>query len=195
MKELSIKAQKRENLGKGDANRLRKQGFVPGNLYGKGEQIFLKIKKEDLNPIIYTKNNYLINLEVDGKVYKCVKKEIQFHPVNDYPIHADFMIVNEEKPISVKLPIALVGNSVGVQAGGHLYQLKRYLTVKGLLKHIPEELVIDITNLELGKAIKVENLKFDNLQILDAPSDLVVMVKYTRAAKEAEQQQQQAGKK
>lgn len=193
MKEITLKASKRTQSGKSYAKNIRKQGLIPAVIYGTTEPVMVEIEERQLQQIIYTNKSFFINIEVDGKNYKCIKQDAQFHAVSDQMLHIDFLAINDEKPVRLFLPIVLTGNSIGVQAGGHLYQLKRYLQAKSLPKFMPDDLVIDITNLDLGKTLQVKDLKFENIELLDSPNDLVVMVQMTRAA--VSQQQEEQGKK
>lgn len=190
MKEITLKATKRTQAGKSYAKNIRKKGLIPSIIYGTAEPIMVEIEEKQLQPIIYTNKSYFINIDVEGKTYKCIKQDAQFHAVSEQMLHIDFLAISEDKPVRLFLPIVLSGNSIGVQSGGHLYQLKRYLHTKALPKYMPDELVIDITNLDLGKTLQVKDLKFDNLELLDTPNDLVVMVQMTRAAVSQQQEEQ-----
>ncbi len=183
MKNIVLKATKRDQIGKRVNKKLRKEGSVPGVLYGNNEEnIIFSISKKELKKVIFTNKVYIIKLDIDGVVYDCIKKDTQFHPVTDETLHVDFLRVNEENPIKLFVPVQLNGFPVGVQAGGHLYQMKRYINIKGLLKNIPDQLDIDVTNLALGKSLQIKELDIEGLEILEPASDVVAMVKLTRAA-------------
>ena len=109
-------------------------------------------------------------------------QELQFHPVSDRLLHIDFLEVDETKPIVMAVPVHLVGHAAGVKAGGNLLQNMRYIKVKGLYTNIPEFLDVDVTELKIGKSIKVKDLKFDNLENVSAGENVVATVKATRAA-------------
>lgn len=182
MQEFNIKAQKRTNAGKSYTVKIRREGLVPGVIYGSEEPVMIQIEEKQLKDLIYTPNVYIVKVDVDGKMYKCVKKEEQYHPVTDNLLHIDFYAISEDKAVKMYIPIKLNGTAEGVLQGGHLYQLKKYLNVKALPKYLPDTLDIDITNLQIGKTIKISDLKFDNIELLDSSSDLVIMVQMTRAA-------------
>lgn len=183
MQTITLKATKRENSGKKFNKKLRKEGRVPGVLYGdKGENVLFSITEKELKKVIYTNKVYIINLDVEGEVYSCIKKDAQFHPVTDITLHVDFLRVNETDPIRIFVPVSLNGFAKGVQAGGFLYKMKLYLKIKALLKDIPDQVDIDVTELELGKSLQIKDLNLENIEILEPASDVVAMVKLTRAA-------------
>ena len=191
MKEFALNGQKRETVGKKASRLLRKEGLVPCNIYGehtedgKPKAMSFAIAMADLRKVIYTPHIYVLNLNIDGEERKAVIKELQFHPVKDTVLHVDFYEVNEEKPLTIGIPVKLTGHAQGVRDGGRLSQAVRQLNVTAPYKQIPEVLDIDVTGLELGKSIKVRDLSFEGLE-LATPADVVVCsVKATRASRSA----------
>lgn len=180
---LSATARKADQLGKKATKGLRREGLVPVVLYGGSETQHLVVKADDINKLIYTPDIFLIELDVEGKLIKAVLKEVQFHPVSDKTLHADLYEVSEDKPIVMSVPVVLNGHAVGVRAGGKLVREKRNLRVRAVYDKIPENLVIDVTNLKLGKTIQVHELSFEGLELVDAPQAVVCAVKQTRAAR------------
>lgn len=180
---LSAAVRKADQLGKKATKALRREALVPVVLYGGSETHHLVVKADDLNKLIYTPEIYLIELDVEGKQYKAVLKDVQFHPVSDRTLHADLYEVSEEKPIVMSVPVILDGHAVGVRAGGKLVREKRTLRVRAAYNKIPENLVIDVNNLKLGKTIQVHELSFEGLELVDAPQAVVCGVKLTRAAR------------
>jgi len=187
MKTISLKAEKRDTKTKGDLNQLRKSGFVPGNVYDENTHLSIKIDERDLKKILYTPDTYVINIEVDGQTYPTILKEAQFHKVTDRPIHVDFQIVNENKPVTVTLPIITKGQAEGVKAGGKLQISMRRVKVKGLVKDIPDALEIDITNLGVGKTIVCGDIKINGVTLLHPENLAIVGVKTTRNVVESTQ--------
>ena len=186
------KLQRNSTTGKKAAKELRKEGLVPCNLYGekKGENglpeaLAFAIPAAQLRKVVYTPHVYVVNLTIDGEAHKAVMKELQFHPTTDALLHIDFYEVNEEKPITIGIPVKLTGHAQGVRDGGRLSQAVRQLNVTAPYKQIPETLEIDVTNLKLGKAIKVAELNFDGLQIATPAQVVVCSVKATRASRAA----------
>ena len=182
MKSIDLKVYRREEKGKSAARKLRKEGKVPCVIYGNGSVIHGYVYERELKDLIYTPEVFLINIDLEGEKLQAIVKDTQFHPVTDRILHVDFMQVVEDKPVRVYMPVKLVGFAKGVQAGGQLYQLMRYIKVKGLVKDIPDHLEIDVTDLGLGKSLKISDLHFDNLEILEPASAVVALVKLTRAA-------------
>lgn len=180
---LSATVRKADQLGKKATKGLRREGFVPVVLYGGSETQHLVVKADDINKLIYTPDIYLIELDVEGKQIKAVLKDVQFHPVSDKTLHADLYEVSEDKPIVMSVPVVLEGHAAGVRAGGKLVREKRNLRVRAVYDKIPENLVIDVTNLKLGKTIQIHELSFEGLELVDAPQAVVCAVKQTRAAR------------
>ena len=191
MKEFTLNGQMRETVGKKASKLMRKEGMIPCNIYGEhtadGQPVAhsFAISMAELRKVVYTPHIYMMNINIDGVARKAVIKELQFHPVTDALLHVDFYEVNEEKPITVGIPVKLNGLAQGVRDGGKLNLSIRKLNVTAPYKQIPEVLDIDVTHLELGKSIKVRDLSFEGLE-LATPADVVVCsVKATRASRSA----------
>ncbi|MFA8434363.1 MAG: 50S ribosomal protein L25/general stress protein Ctc [Marinifilaceae bacterium] len=187
MKTFELNGSVRTDLGKKATKALRKAGNVPCELYGGEENIHFSLSAKDLEKMIYTPEVFIAKINIDGKEVTGVMREIQFHPVTDKVLHIDFFQVFEEKPFEVELPIRVEGFAVGVQAGGKLAVGLRKLKVKGMMKDLPENLKIEVTELALGKSIQVGELSYENLELLNAKNAVVVQVKLTRAARAAQQ--------
>ena len=192
MKEISVSGQKRTATGKKASKLLRKEGMVPCNLYGevKGkdglpEAMAFQASFTELRKAIYTPHVYVVNLTIDGKEHKAIIQELQFHPTTDALLHADFFEVNETKDITIGIPVKLNGLAQGVRDGGKLNLSIRKIDVTAPYKQIPEVLNIDVTDLQLGKAIKVGALSFEGLKIATSPEVVVCSVKATRASRSA----------
>lgn len=192
MKSIEIKGTARTETGKKATKQLRKEGGVPCNLYGeaRGENGLPKalsfcVPASGLRKLVYTPEIYSVNLDVDGKKYTAVMRELQFHPVSDQLLHVDFYEVNETKPIVMEVPIKLNGLAEGVRAGGKLAANVRKLKVRAPYTQIPERLDIDVTNLGLGKTIKAGELQFEGLELVTPASVVVCQVKMTRSAMSA----------
>jgi len=182
MKSIDIKGSLREAVGKTDAREIRKQEAVPCVLYGKGENVHFKLNEKSFKELVFSPNAYLINLDIEGKKYNVVMRDLQFHPVSDKIIHADFYQINEKEAVWMEIPVVLEGVSAGVLKGGKIEQKMRKLKVKALPAKLPELIKVDITELEIGKAIKVSDLEYKGLQLLDPENNVVVRVKSARGA-------------
>ena len=192
MKEINVSGQKRETTGKKASKLLRKEGMVPCNLYGevKGENglpvaLSFAAPFTELRKVVYTPHVYVVNLNIDGQERKAIIKELQFHPTTDALLHADFFEVNETKPITIGIPVKVNGLAQGVRDGGKLNLSIRKIDVKAPYKQIPEILDIDVTDLGLGKSIKVGDLHFEGLELATPAQVVVCSVKETRASRSA----------
>ena len=161
---------------------IRKNNGVPCVLYGGGENIHFTVPVEGLRNLVYTPHIYVVDLIIDGKKYNAIMKDIQFHPVKDNILHVDFYQIDESKPIIMEVPVQMEGLAEGVKAGGKLALQIRKLKVKALYNVIPERLVINVSHLGLGKTIKVGELHYEGLELMNAKEAVVCAVKLTRAA-------------
>lgn len=198
MKSIEIKGTVRTETGKKATKELRKNGSVPCNLYGeaRGENglpvaLSFTVTAAGLRNLVYTPDIYSVNLDIDGKQYTAVMRELQFHPVTDQLLHVDFYEVTPEKPIIMEVPIKLNGLAEGVRAGGKLASNVRKLKVRAPYTQIPERLNIDVTSLGLGKTIKAGELNFEGLELVTPASVVVCQVKMTRSALSAAAKAQQ----
>ena len=188
MKEINVSGQKREDLGKKASKHLRKEGFVPCNLYGEqkedGKPVALAFAApmSELRKIVYTPHIYVINLNIDGEHHTAILKELQFHPVTDALLHVDFYAVNDQKPSTIGIPVKLVGLAQGVRDGGRMNLSVRKINVTAPYQQIPEHLDIDVTKLRIGKSIKVGQLSFDGLTMATSKDVVVCSIKMTRSA-------------
>lgn len=180
MKTVSLSGSLRENVGKKDAKNLRYQGKVPCVLYGGSEQVHFHADQASFKPILFTPETYLINITIDGKTYQAILKDVQYHPVGDQLLHADFYEVKNDKAAEVSLPVRLKGTAPGVQRGGKLKIKLARLTVKGLISDIPEAIVISVSKLNVGQTIKVKDLKFENISFVNDSNAVVVELKTAR---------------
>jgi large subunit ribosomal protein L25 len=180
MKTLEIKGSLRQDLGKKGSRDLRKQGLVPCVMYGGEKNLHFSAHENQFKKLVYTPDVFLVKLEVDGQVFDAVMQDIQFHPVTDSILHIDFVQVFQDRKVTVNLPVRLTGSSVGIRAGGKLRQRRRYLKVNGLIKDMPDRLEIDMTDLDIGDSLKIGDLGYDHLEILDPPRAMVVGVVSSR---------------
>jgi large subunit ribosomal protein L25 len=183
MKTFELKGELRKATGKTSSRKTRNEGKTPCVLYGGKETVHFSTETASLQKLIYTPNVYLVNLEIEGKKHHAIVKDLQFHVVSDKISHLDFLEISDGKPIEINIPVELTGVAPGVKAGGKLHLVNRKLKVKGLPKNFPDTLIVDISNLDLGKSIKVGDLNFENIHILNAKNTVVASVKLTRASK------------
>lgn len=185
MQTLHIEGTKRSNVGKSASNASRRNGMVPCVLYSKGETIHFEVPERKLHPVVYTPNAYKVIVDIEGASYETVLREVQTHPVTEALLHLDFYHLGESKKVIISVPIKLEGSSVGVRAGGKLAQKIRKINIKGLPEHLVDSISIDVTNLEIGKSVRIGDIKANNLEILGAPAIPVVTCIIPRALKSA----------
>ena len=192
MLEINVSGQKRNAIGKKAAKEVRKEGLVPCNIYGiekdadnRPVATSFTIPFSELRKVVYTPNVYVVNINIDGTEKKAVIKELQFHPVSDALLHVDFLEINEEKPVTVGIPVKLVGHAAGVRNGGRLSLSIRQIKVTAPYTRIPEILEIDVTALEIGKSIQVGELNFEGLEFATPKEVVVCSVQMTRQARAA----------
>jgi len=186
MKKVSMSGSARTSVGKKDAKNLRKQGNVPCVLYGGTEQVHFALDAKALKKIIQTPEVYLVEISVDEKQYLATLQDVQFHPVSDEILHVDFLQVIEGKNVKVSLPVKLHGVPIGVLRGGKLTLRKRKLLVSGPADKLPENIDIDVTKLNIGGAVRVENIKLEGVTFLDKLAETVAIVKTARGVATAD---------
>ena len=186
MKTIGIKGSLRTELGKKSSQKTRKEGNVPCVIYGKEQNIHFHAHENSFKKLVYTPDAHIVRLDLEGKEYRIVMQDIQFHPVTDKVTHIDFIEVVDDKPIIIALPIQITGDSVGVKAGGKLRIKRRHPTVRGLASDIPESLPIDITNLKVNHSIRVGDLKYDKIELIDPRIATVLSVATSRVVSKEE---------
>ena len=186
MKTFDLKGEIRDDFGKA-ARAYRREELIPCVVYGghNEENVNFVVKNSDVRNLIYTSEIYLVNLDLGEKKMQAILREIQFHPVKDSILHIDFLHVFENVPVEIEIPVRLEGLAEGVKAGGKLSLDMRKLKVRALPDKLPEELVVNVENLGLGKSIQVGELDFEGIELLNAKNAVVCRVQLTRAAKAA----------
>lgn len=187
MQKIELKGSKRDVIGKKAAKALRAEDLVPAVLYGGKEVAHFAIDEKQVNKLIYTPNVYLVSLDLDGEKVDAIMQDVQFHPVSDKVLHADFLQISDDKPVVMEVPVVLEGFAEGVKQGGRLSLEQRKLKVKALPANLPDTLNIKIDHLVLGTSVQVGELSFDNVELLNAKNSVVAAVKLTRAARAAQQ--------
>lgn len=189
MKTVVINGQKREGKGKKAARTLRAQGLVPGVIYGGKEEIHFAAPILSFRTLVYSSEFQIAEIHIDGQVYKTILKDLQFDVVTDTLSHIDFLELVDDKKVIANLPLKIVGQSVGVKAGGRLVVKMNTLKVRTYPKFLVENLEVDITNLQLNGNIRVEDVKFENGDVLLPLRQPVASVVMTRALRQAEQEE------
>ena len=214
MKTFQLNAEPRTDLGKKAAKALRKENKIPVVLNGgklvelkdgkyegtllAGEKVVpvgrdgkaiittdLWVNAADVRKLIYTPEIYVIDLTFDGQTKKAVLKDIQFHAVSDAIMHIDLLEVYEDKPVTMEVPVHVEGHAVGVKAGGKLYLSMKKVKVRGLYNKLPETIMVNVSDLQIGYAIKVRDMQFDDYELVSAKELVICGVKATRASANA----------
>lgn len=181
MKTVSLSGSLRENVGKKDAKKNRREGFVPAVLYGGKEQKHFTLVNKELVKTIWNPDVFVYQLTIDGKEHQAIVQDIQFHPVSDKLLHIDFLEVFEDKPFVITLPVKALGSAPGLQKGGKLYMNRRKLQIKGLLNDMPESINLDVSKMDVNDTIKVNEVDNEKLIFLDPSNSVVIAIKSARA--------------
>ena len=182
MKHFELNGKVREVGNKAVVKAFRKQGLVPCNLYGAGvENVLFTVTERDLMGITHTPASFIIDIKLDnGKAYTAVVHELQYHPVKDNCLHADFLAVSEDKPVTIKVPVVVSGHPVGVQRGGKFVLVSREVKISALMKDLPDTINLDVTKLDIEKRIVAGDIKVENVSVVTPKSTIICAVKSTR---------------
>ena len=177
-------------IKKGDAEKLRKNGIVPAVVYHKGEEtVAISVNELALKKLVHSAESHIIDLQFpDSKIKRSFIKDVQFHPVTDRIIHADFQLFAADEIIELGVPVAVSGDSAGVEKGGKLQIILHALTIKGKPEDMPDHIVIDVTALEIGHSLHVKEIPMDTytaLTIMDDPDIPVITILASKKEAEA----------
>ena len=185
MKSFQIKGNARLAVGKKSNKALRAEDLVPCVIYGGEKIVHFQAHENEFRKLIYTPKVYQTEIDVDGTVYNAFLQALQFHPVTDKLLHIDFLEIRENVPVKLQIPVRLDGYAKGIQQGGRLKANLRTLKAKGFSKDFPDEIIIDVTELNLSESVRVGDVKVPGIEILNAKSVPVATVVVTRAARAA----------
>ena len=183
MKTIEIVGYKRANLGKSQSQQLRNEGYVPCVVYGGNEQVHFYAPMILFRDLVYTKEAHFVHLNIEGEESQAILQEIQFHPVSEIILHADFLKISEDRKVKMSIPTRLVGKAPGVDKGGALVRKKATLTVYGFPKDMPDHIDVDVSTLDFHHAIKVSDMKIAGLEFTDPKQAAIAAVEVPRAAK------------
>ena len=191
MQHIELNGQIREAGNKAAVKAVRRAGQVPCNIYGLGmDNILFTVEAQDLKAITHTPNSYIIDLKLsDGRNGYAVLHEVQYHPVTDEAIHADFLFVSEDKPVTIEVPVKVTGHSEGVKMGGKLLVSSRKLRVNAMMNNLPDVLEVDSTHLMIGKQIVAGDLSYEGVTIVSPKATIICSVRPTRATQQAKMEQ------
>ena len=186
MKTITIKGQLRTGFGKAATRQLRSQEQVPGVIYGGAQEINFSAPATEFRPLVYTPSFQFAEVNIDGKVYKCILKDLQFDKVSDQLIHVDLLELVEDKKVVATIPLKFTGVSVGVKNGGKFVAKINSLKVKTFPKHLKEQIEVPVDELDLNGNIRVEDVKEADYEILNSPRIPIASVVLTRQLKQEE---------
>jgi large subunit ribosomal protein L25 len=186
MKTITIEGQLRTEIGKKATRQLRSQELVPGVIYGGAQEVNFSAPAKAFKTLVYTSQFQLAEVKVDGKSYTCILKDLQFDKVKDNLIHIDLLELVEKRKVVADLPLKFNGTPVGVKEGGKLVTKMKSLKVKTLPKYLKENIEVDISDLKLNENIRVEDVKADNMEIMNSPRIPIASVVLTRQLKQEE---------
>jgi large subunit ribosomal protein L25 len=186
MKTITIEGQLRTEHGKSATRQIRSQELVPGVIYGGAQEINFAAPERAFKPLVYTPSFQLAEVNVDGKTYRCILKDLQFDKVSDKLLHVDLLELVEDKKVVAEIPLKYVGVSAGVKAGGRMVPKMKTLKVKTYPKYLKEQIEVSIDKLEIGENLRVEDVKVDNYEILNSPRIPIVSIVTTRALRQEE---------
>ncbi|MFY8090510.1 MAG: 50S ribosomal protein L25 [Chitinophagaceae bacterium] len=186
MKIVTIDGQLRTEFGKKATRQIRSQEAVPAVIYGGAAEVNFSASAKAFKPLVYTPEFQVAEVTVDGKTYKCILKDLQFDKVSDKLTHVDLLELVDDKKVIATLPLKYTGNSIGVKDGGKLEIKMKSVKVKTLPKYLRENIVVDITSLALNGNLRVEDIKADNMEIMNSPRIPIASVVMTRQLKQEE---------
>ncbi|WP_018626423.1 50S ribosomal protein L25 [Niabella aurantiaca] len=186
MKTITIEGQLRTEFGKRATRQVRSQGAVPAVIYGGAKEINFSAPAAAFKGLVYTPNFQLAEVKLDGAMYRCILKDLQFDKVTDELIHVDLLELSEDKKVIATIPLKFTGSAKGVKDGGRFVSKIKALKVKTLPKHLQEVIEVPIDALEINENIRVEDVKAENMEILNSPRIPIASIVMTRQLKQEE---------
>lgn len=186
MEIVAVKGQVRTDVGKKATKAVRKEGRVPCVIYGTQDTLHFSIDPKEVKPLVYTPAFKLAEVEIDGTTHKCIIKDIQFHPVSDEIVHIDFLSLTDGHKVKVEIPVGFEGISPGMKLGGKLQQNLRRVKVKTTPENLVDQLVLDVSHLELGQSVRVRDIQAgDGIEIMSPAGTPIATVEIPRALRSA----------
>ncbi len=183
MKTIEIIGYRRANLGKTDSQAIREEGSVPCVLYGGKDQVHFHAPMILFRDLVYTNEAHFVHLNIEGEESQAILQEVQFHPVSEILLHADFLKISEDRKIKMQIPIRLVGTPPGVAKGGTLVRKRAALKVYGFAKDMPDHIDVNVGSLDFHHGVKVGDMELEGLEFLDPKAAAIASVEVPRAAK------------
>jgi len=192
MNSFALEGQARDTIGGKATKALRREGKIPCVLYGVDENLHFFVTPKDVKKLVYTPNFHKVELSVNGGTHEAILKDMQFDPVSERLNHIDFLALHSDRKVTVDIPIEFVGLPEGVKEGGKLIQKLRRLKIKALPKDLIDKVEVDVTHVELGKSVKVNEVELENVEILTSLGIPMASVEIPRALR-SEQSAEEEG--
>ncbi len=186
MKTITIEGQLRTEFGKSATRQFRSQELVPGVIYGGAEEVNFTAPAKAFKSLVYTPNFQLAEVQVNGKAYRCILKDLQFDKITDELIHVDLLELVEDKKVVATIPLSYVGTAAGVKAGGRLVTKMKALKVRTYPRDLKEKIEVNVEHMQVGDNIRVEDVKTENYEVLNSPRIPIASVVTTRALRQEE---------
>ena len=193
MKSVEIQGNVRTEVGSKYAKAERKAGNVPCVVYGGEAPIHFSAPTLAFRGLVYTAEAKTAKITVGDTTVEAVIQDIQFHPVTDQLMHIDFIQLVEGKAVTMNIPVVLQGQARGVLNGGKLKTILRQLSVRAIPGQFPESIELDITDLRIGKSIRVSDVTPEGFEILNADTAVIVTVKKARGAVDEDDDEEEEG--
>ena len=195
MESIAIAGTPRVALGKKGSKATKNDGLVPCVIYGGTETIHFATSPKEVRHLVYTPDFKTAKITIGGKTVECIVKSMQFHPVSEVLMHMDFLELVPGKQVKVGIPVRFKGVSPGVKAGGKLLQMVRRVEIKTTPDRLVDELILDISGLDLGQSIRVRDITVgEGVEIINSPSIPVAIIEIPRALRSAETEAAKAKK-
>ena len=191
MKSVEIKGNVRTDVGSKYAKAERKAGNVPCVVYGGEAPIHFSAPVLAFKGLVYTAEAKTAKITIGDTSVVAVIQDMQFHPVTDQLMHIDFIQLVEGKPVTMNIPVVLNGQARGVLNGGKLKTILRQLSVRAIPGQFPDSIELDITELRIGKSIRVSDVTPSGYEILNADTAVIVTVKKARGAMDDEDEDEE----
>lgn len=173
---ITLEAESRDTGSKAARN-IRRSGQVPCVLYGSDvDAVSFKVPALSLRPLVYTDETHKVEVKLNGDSWSCVMKDVDFDPVKDVPIHADFQVLQPGKKITLTVPVRFHGIPVGQKNGGDTQAILTEMKLRCLPEDIPSAIEVDISELRIGESVHVEDLEQEGLEFSASPQQTVVTV-------------------
>lgn len=182
MQDVQMTGQLRTEMGSKAAKELRASGRIPCVMYGgEGENIHFTVDPNEVKHVVFTPEFKISNISIDGENYRCIVREIQFHPVTDEISHIDFLALQKGVRVKTQIPLRCVGVAPGTKEGGKMIQKIRAVDIKTSPQYLIDELTVDVSDLEIGVTKRIKDIVVpENIKILNAPNIPVASIEIPR---------------